>query len=248
MNIDQTEIQHLVDTTGVRRTHLYTSIHKALRARMTTVLGHLGELDAGDPAHCREVIGEVVELLDALHGHLETENTQVHPAIEARCPGALGETLTDHAMQQPAIARLRQHAQALLAAGGEERAAYALFLYRELALFVADNLAHMHVEETHNHALLWSAYSDAELQALHAQILATLPAEKMAVLLPWIIAAVSPDERGQMFCAMRETAPLPAFEAALALARSCLSCREWGKLCAALGVAPVPGLVECAAG
>ena len=38
----------------------------------------------------------------------------------------------------------------------------ALRLYRHLALFVADNLQHMHVEETENHATLIECYSEED--------------------------------------------------------------------------------------
>ena len=32
-----------------------------------------------------------------------------------------------------------------------------------LALFIADNFQHMHVEETAHNAVLWARYTDAEL-------------------------------------------------------------------------------------
>jgi len=237
VKIDTTEMQRIDDTAGAGRMHLYTTIHKALRARMSEVLVKVGQMDAHDDQHCREVMSDLEQLLEALQGHLETENAWVHPAIEARSPGALTGIVFEHAEHETTIGQLRHHAQTLMTLSGEARAAFGLFLYRELALFVADNLAHMQVEETRNHQLLWNSYSDLELKQIHGSILASLPPEKMAVIMPWMIAAISPPERAGMFLEMRATAPAFAFEAALNVARSCLPGREWGKLSSALGVA-----------
>lgn len=236
MKIDSAELQRISSVVSMGRLHLYTTIHKALRARMAQVLVGVGQMDAGDDCHCREVVADVEELLYVMHGHLETENAFLHPAIEARHPGALTEIVADHAAQEGVIARLRQHAQAILVLSGEERSAFCLNFYRELAEFIADNLTHMQEEEHKNQQLLWSAYSDAELHELHGAILASLPPEKMVVILPWMISAISHAERVPMLQEMRATAPVPAFSAALECARSCLAEREWKKLCGALGV------------
>lgn len=91
-------------------------------------------------------------------------------------------------------------------------------------------------EETQNQHLLWAAYSDAELLAIEQAIHASLPPEKMAALLPWIVSAISVEERLEMYQGMRQTAPPVAFDGALSIARSCLPARAWEKLSTALAV------------
>lgn len=240
MKVDSAELQQIIETTALGRMHLYTSIHKALRARMSAALTAVGQMDAHDDQECREVMGDLEKLLDVLQGHLETENTMVHPAIEARNPGSLAGVVADHAAHEKAIGQLRHHVRILLSLPSKERAPFALFLYRSLSGFVAENLEHMLTEEMHNQHLLWSAYSDSELMEIHEAILASLPPEKMAVLLPWLISSVSAEERLAMFEGMRATAPAPAFEGALKLAQSCLPRRAWEKLGSALGIATNP--------
>ena len=244
MNIDRIEIQRIANTTGVNRRHLYTTIHKALRARMSALLVRVGQMDAHDEKECREVVKDLEQLLNVMQDHLKTEDSVLHPYIEARNPGALADIAADHAAQKAVIDQLRQHVQAVLPLSGDDRVAFSLFLYRELALFIADNLTHMHAEETANHQLLWSTYSEAELHEIHAAILASIPPEKMTFTLQWMLPAMSPAERFQMFLEIRTTAPAPAFEAVLEIARSSLSGRDWGKLTSSLGVAQVPGLVS----
>lgn len=239
MKIDTRELQYIVESTKVARLHLYTTIHKALRANMSEVLTSLGQMDCNDDQHCQEVMDDLQQLLHVLHGHVETENTIVHPAIEARNPGALAGILAEHADHLLVIEKLQRHTQTLLTLSGRERAAFGLFLYRELSRFVAENLEHMLDEENQNQQLLWSSYSDEELLAIHKTILASIPPEKMAVIAPWLISSTNADERLAMFMGMRATAPAHVLEGNLKLARSSLSSRDWSKLSSALGVAPL---------
>jgi len=237
MKIDTIGMQKIVEATGIGRPHLYTGIHKALRKYMSAVLTSVGQLDATDDLQCREVMADVQQLLDVLHGHVETENTMVHPAIEARYPGTLAGITAEHAGHEVAIEQLRHYTRTLLTLSGKERGAFALFLYRELSSFVAENLEHMLREETQNQHLLWAAYSDAELLAIEEAIHASLPPEKMAALLPWIVSAISVEERLAMYRGMRQNAPAFVFDNALSVARSCLPARAWEKLSTALEVA-----------
>lgn len=56
-----------------------------------------------------------------------------------------------------------------------EVAAMLGLLERLLALFVADDVQHMHVEETAHDAVLWAHYSDDELMAIEQAIVASIP-------------------------------------------------------------------------
>lgn len=239
MNTQTRDLQSIVERANVGRLHLYTTIHKALRANMSEVLTSLGQMDANDDTHCQEVMDDLEQLLIVLHGHVETENTIVHPAIEARNPGALKGIEAEHADHLDVIDRLHAHTRTLRALSGRERAAFALFLYRELSRFVAENLEHMLAEEEKNQELLWTSYYDEELLNLHQKILASIPPEKMAVIAPWMISSTNADERLAMFMGMRATAPAFVFEGNLKLAQSSLSSRDWNKLAKALGVAPL---------
>lgn len=239
MTINTRDLQTIVKRANVGRLHLYTTIHKALRANMSQVLTSLGQMDAHDDAHCQEVMDDLEQLLIVLHGHVETENSIVHPAIEARNPGALKGIQAEHADHLDVIERLHAHTRTLRALSGDDRAAFALFLYRELSRFVAENLEHMLSEEEQNQDLLWASYYDEELLNLHQKILASIPPEKMAVMAPWLISSTNADERLAMFMGMRATAPAFVFEGNLKLARTSLSNRDWSKLATALGISPM---------
>ena len=218
------------------RFDMYTPIHKAVRAFMGETLRNVGRMDPADDAEVADVLGQARELLDFCTAHLEKENKFLHPAIEARRPGAAARTVDEHLGHEQSIRELAAAASAVEAATGSARAAAAQRLYRHLALFVAENFEHMNVEETANNAALWATHTDAELLDIHGALLAAIPPQEMAQVLRWMIPALNHAERVELLAGMRQGAPAPVFQGVLALARAHLAPRDWDKLAAALGV------------
>ena len=224
------------------RFDMYSGIHKALRAFMADTLLALGRMDPADDAELAQGTGRVLELLAICAGHLQHENEFVHAAIEARAPGASAAIGHDHEDHVKHIARLSDLVGQLRAAAPVSRADAAARLYRELALFVADNFQHMHVEETAHNAVLWARYTDAELVAIHDALVASIaPAEMMAIA-RWLVPFQNPQDRFHLLADMRAKAPAPAFQAVMDLVQPHLTTTEWSKLTGALGMAAVPGL------
>jgi hypothetical protein len=216
------------------RFDLYTQIHKAIRAWMCDVLTRAGRMDSDDPADVAATLAAVRVLLAACRSHLAHENDFLHTAIEARQPGAARQTADDHTHHDVALERLEASVRAVERTAGATRSVAALELYRQLALFVADNFQHIHVEETQNNAALWAGYDDAELVALHDALVASIPPLEMAGWLRWLIPSVSPAERAAMLAGMRQSAPAEAVSGALAIAQAHLDSPQWHKLSATL--------------
>lgn len=232
-----------IDTAGATapRVDLYAVIHKALRLFMQDTLHRVGRLDAGDAVECQAVLAQVQALLEACRSHVAKEDAYVHTAIEARRPGASGRVAAEHTAHLEAIAALEAEAAALRAL---PTAAAAGRLYRHLARFVGENLEHMHVEETQHNAALWAAYSDAELMQIEQRIVGSIPPAEMAALLRWMIPAMNPVERAGMLGGMQQGMPPDAFAGVLDIARRVLDDTAWARLARALGLPPVPGLVQ----
>ena len=223
------------------RYNIYTLIHKGLRAWMCEVLTTVGRMDPYDPADVAAGLAEVRGLLAGCESHLEHENEYVHTALEARAPGSASATASDHVHHEHALASIEAAVRAVESTTGSARAAAALQLYRQLALFIADNFRHMQVEETDNHATLTAHYSEIEVFAIEQSIVGSLaPEEKMAVM-RWMAPSAAPHERAALLSGMQQNAPRPAFEAVLGLIRPHLSTRDWAKLGAAIGPMPLAG-------
>jgi hypothetical protein len=214
----------------------YAFVHKGLRAFMCETLTATGCMDPDDPAAVTRTLGMVRQLLEACRKHLEHENTHVHTAMEARRPGSSTCTAQEHVEHTRAIEALAAVVQAVDHSAGAMRAALAARLYRQLALFVADNLLHMHTEEVDNSRVLWDAYTDEELLDIEHAIRSSIPPAQMMMFLRWMLPALSSGERAQMLQGMRQGVPAAVFQQVLAMVRPHLSDREWNKLCAALEI------------
>lgn len=244
MNIHPQEMKQLAAAQTAPRLDLYAGIHKALRALMADTLLAVGRMDADDDLELATTTQRVCELLDLCASHLAHENQFIHAAMEARAPGASEVIAHEHEEHGQHIASLGTLAGALLKSPLAGRAGLALELYRQLALFIAGNFQHMHVEETAHNAVLWSRYTDAELADIHGALVASIPPEEMMYTLRWLVPFMNPAERQAMMGEMQAHAPAPAFAAAMDTVRPHLSDTEWTKLTRGLGLAAVPGLVE----
>lgn len=218
-----------------RRTDLYAAIHKALRRAMCDTLTRLGALDTDDHADLRRTLGQAEHLLGMLRSHLRHENDFIHTAIEARGPTGARRTADDHLEHMGAIAGLEAELRTLRAADASLRPTLALRLYRHFALFVAENLQHMHIEETANNAALWSLYDDDELNALHDRLVASIPPAEMMDTLRWMGPALAPRELATLLADMQHKAPPAAFAAVLDMLRPLLDPGRWVQLAAMLG-------------
>lgn len=218
------------------RLDLYADIHKALRHAMSHTLLQLGSVDADDPRELQRTLAATEALLAAMRQHLRHENDFIHTAIEARRPAGARRTADDHLEHLGEIAALEAELRSLRAAEPAQRPARVLRLYRDLAVFVAENLQHMHVEETANNAALWALYTDAELAALHDRLVASIPPEEMMGWLRWMAPALSPQSLAAMLADMRAKAPPAAFAAVLDTMRLHVEPGRWVRLMAGLGL------------
>lgn len=216
------------------RLDLYTPIHKAIRHFMTDTLLRVGRMDVNDAEEVEATLGQLDTLMSQCVAHLDHENSFIHAAIEARRPGASHRIAEEHLDHLESIDALRADTAQLRRARADDRAAAALRLYRHLALFVAENLQHMHIEETANNAALWAHYTDEELVAIHDRLLASIAPAEMMLGLRWMVPALTPQQRAGMFGEMKAGAPAEVFNAVVDTVRPHLAARDWSKLASAL--------------
>lgn len=223
-------------TATEERLDLYREVHKGLRSFLTETLARVGRMDPEDSVDVEPTVAQVRQLIFVCGTHLAHEDAFLHRAMEARSPGSTAAVAREHDGHRRALQSLEATVGSVASATPAARPAAARDLYRQLAAFVAENLEHMHEEETANNAVLWAGYTDAELHDLHGALLQSIPPEEMAVYLRWILPSVTHAERVATLAGMRAGAPPEVFDGVLAMARGLLSARDWDKLAAALGV------------
>lgn len=238
MKIDANELERLA--AAQPRLDMYSGIHKALRACMADALVALGRADVDDEQELAQATGGVLQLLDFCEAHVRDENGYVHPAMEARGTGSSAAVAHEHQEHLQHIGRLRGLAQALRSGGTTVRPVAAQQLYRELALFVADNFRHMHTEETAHNSVLWARYTDAELAGVHDALVASIPPAEMMMMMRWLVPHLNPAERLALLADMQAKAPEPAFRAVLAVVKPYLGDKAWAQLARGLNLATAP--------
>lgn len=226
--------QHTPSAQHFARLDIYHRIHKALRHCLADTLLRVGRLDCADPRDVASAMAQVRSIAAFCSSHLDHEDDFVHPAMEARRPGSAHQTEREHLHHAAACDRLAELADAVEQARAPASRALAGKLYRALALFFAESIVHMDMEETGNNAVLWATHSDDELLAIEHAIVASLGDEERATTMRWMIPALTPSERLALLEGVRRQAPAPVFDAMVAGLQPLLGARDWDKLREAL--------------
>lgn len=220
------------DALLLQRADLYTNVHKGIRALMCDTLVKLGKTDCGDAVEFAQTLKQLRELIAICEVHADVEDNFIHPAMAAKQPGSEQTTHQEHIQHRSALNKLRDDVNALERAWAPARQELAGRLYQQLALIIAENFVHMHVEETENAPVLRRAYSTAELAAIQGKLIASIPADTAALSLSWMIPAMTPEDRATMLHGMRQAMPAEKFLAVLNSVKSRLSERDREKLMA----------------
>jgi hypothetical protein len=183
---------------------------------MCETLVQVGRADSADRPDLAAALHAVDTLCETLRGHMAHEDTHLRPALEAAEQGATDRTTQQHDQHRQDLDALQAEVRALRSLEAGARPAAMLQLYRHLALFVAENLEHMHIEETAHNAVLWAACDDADIAAIEGRILAGMSPQARLASLQEIARAVSPQELIGLLSGLQQQAPAPAFVAVLA--------------------------------
>ena len=197
------------------RHNFYHAIHKALRLGHCRMLAALGSHDPRDARQTARLMAELRTLLMLAASHLEGENREIHAALEERAPGASAHAAEDHDDHERSFVELEALIRAVEEAAPLARARACHALYRRYAVFAAEDLAHMHAEETELLAALHRSFSDEELHAIEGRIVAAIPPHKMAGYMALMAPALNHCERVELLAKLRQALPEAAFEGLL---------------------------------
>ncbi|MFM7443754.1 MAG: hemerythrin domain-containing protein [Tabrizicola sp.] len=213
------------------RHDLYRAVHRGLRLGHCQVLTRLATTDFAEPAEARHAIAALRGYLDLASGHLDSEETQIHPALAARDPAALVEAESDHEDHSRAFDSLETLCRELEDATAEEAPAIGERLYLRYARFLGDDLHHMAEEETRLLGALHALFTDEELQGIEGSIVTALSWPRLCGYMGLIVGALCHRERAAMLSAMRGTMPFEVFSALMSEAvRPALSPEDWARL------------------
>lgn len=211
------------------RHNFYRGVHKGIRAMLFDLMAVAGRTDftnASELETLRTTAHAAVELLD---GHAHHENEFVGPVLEEFLP-ELATLIDDaHDDQDARLAAILDDLGRLdsampgVAANGHS-------VVVAISRIAGEILVHMADEEELIMSSLWKVLDDATLIGIEQRLVASIPPEKAARLLVWILPYGNDPERVAMFEGIRASAPPEAFAHMWALAESVLSEEDWGAL------------------
>jgi len=215
--------------------NIYTFIHKYLRQQLCQSVINIGCLDDSDDGEVRNCLYQVSTQLDFCQSHLDNENRFIHTAIQARNPNMYLTTEAEHREHEVTIRKLKKDIQSILESSGARRSALLHTLYLELSLFLAENLEHMHTEETHNARLLSDLFTQTEIDHIHENIVASISPERRLRITGDMLCALMHTERLSLLLEMQQHMPEPVFMKLIVQLNSILSAAHFGKLQQGLG-------------
>jgi hypothetical protein len=200
------------NTPDLTRHNMYYAIHKGLRFGHARMLTALGVNNFANEAETEKVLAELRGLLALGRCHLESENREIHIAIETRAPGATSHAEEDHLDHEHAFTDIENLIRNIEDQPSDRRAQAGRDLYSRYALFAAADIEHMHEEETELLQTMHRLFSDDELQMIEGRIVAAIQPAYMMGFLKLIIPAMTAPERLGMLRGMKEQMPPQVFD------------------------------------
>ena len=200
----------------------FREVHKGLRLALFTLTCDLGSTDYERPEARAETVrrvSETVALLQSHHGH---EDTFIAPLLEQDHPRLRAIVDAGHAETEADLVEIGTLTQRLAEASGSDAVQAGLDLYRFFALFTAQYLAHMALEEGEVMASLRDTMSVGELFDVDMRLRGAVPPDTMCRFIAVMVPAMNSEERLAMFQGMRAGAPAEIFDRFLATALDAL--------------------------
>jgi hypothetical protein len=199
------------------RVDVYSTVHKALRAKLYDLGLELGRCDLASPAEARIALEAYRRTMGFLREHHHNEEAFVDPLIAGAAPELVAENARQHEVILAELAGLDALAER------REGKALATAYNR----FLARYLAHMDHEETELQEVIWDTLSDEEIGALHGRIQGSLPPGRFLEWVEIMVPAASLDERARLLGGVKRHAPPQAYEAVAAVAERVLGGAAW---------------------
>jgi len=219
--------------------NLYTFIHKGLRKVLCQQLVQLGQVNECHPIQLEQLLRDLQGVLVLMRSHLQHEDQFIHAVLPTDCLSA-----QEHTHHQHQIASLMADVSLLLQQPALGCTSALHELYRNFALFVADNLMHMEVEESQTMRLLWQHFNDDEIEQIHHRILNSLtPAERFQSLM-LVLPALTHLERVSMVLQLKEALPDEAIHAVSKALQAELPITCWSALVQAVPALQCKNLAE----
>ncbi len=158
--------------------------HKYVSSALNDLERLIARTDFCNLNSVKEVEQAFESLSNMLQGHAHYENERLHMLLKQKNALIFEHIEKDHAAQDHHLLELKKLLQEIsLQTNNDEKIAQGYHFYLAYRKFVADNLTHLHEEETQILPELQKLYSDEELRQVEAQTYREMTPSEMLEML-----------------------------------------------------------------
>ncbi len=221
----------------LRKTDLFTFIHKSIRSMIYNAASKLQTADFTDEKEVKILLVSLRNDLDLLHEHAVNEDNIIFPEIANEEPQMIELLNEEHKKLESklngilALIEKIEHSNSL-----EERVRLGNSLNSLFNDFIADYLAHMNHEEATVLEASFKYLTDEELIAIRARIQSNVPPDKYKVWMNWMLRSLNNSELIGLLGSMKTGAPSNVFQNILEVTKSVIDSERWLKMKLSLGI------------
>jgi hypothetical protein len=217
---------------------IYVSVHKGIRNILSQFSFLAGCTDWDDPEAVSRVHDQWIVVTKILRSHQQHEDHFIHPLLARISQGAHRDYESEHQTFLTTIDNLDVHFTRVLKGNGSEtgRAEIGLGFYRQLNLFYADFLKHLHREEVEAERTLNALCLPEELMAMMGQLIGSIPQDEMLSYMDYMIPAMTLPECVEFLGNMKTAATDGAFKAFAERIRAIRGEADWARIKSRLGI------------
>lgn len=170
--------------------------HKYVSAALNDVERQIARTDFRENVELETAEKAFHALSEMLRGHAEYENERLHPLLEKKHSTVHREAASDHTHQEEQLQDIQLCFDRIKnAKGDEEKVSCGYQLYLTFRKFVADNLHHLHEEETKILPELQRLYPDEDLRLVEAKTYAVMTSEDMVEMIHVLFPQMNASDR-----------------------------------------------------
>lgn len=188
--------------------YLFYREHKYVSAALNDLERLIAKTDFRRLEEVARVNDSFQSLAEMLKAHAQYENERLHSLLKNKHSKIYEHAEADHAQQDEQLLEIQELISGILAAStDEDMIALGYKLYLAYRKFVADNLAHLHEEETVILPELQRLYTDEELKQVEAKTYRIMTPEQMVHMMKVLFPHMNPCDRAAFLSDIREAQP-----------------------------------------
>lgn len=203
--------------------------HKGIRNMFCGFLVTAGNTDYTNKEKVKSLYDAGGFLFKMLESHSVDENTVVLRELEKKVPGSSAHDMAEHEAIEAEQTKLEKALEEIynMSQAGEDAGVFGFKFYLELSRFQCLYYMHMLGEETETQDLLWKHFTDEDLVAMRAEIIANMKPEFFLKWCNYLIPALTPQERNLILGGIRANAHTEFFKDIMTVAEKCLSAEDY---------------------